>query len=85
MMLPSTGARSPMFMLACTAGFALIFIFGFMAWSAPDRMPFPQRGGSTHVEMYVCLEYLALFGGDPKDWPLIVFALLDKCALADSY
>lgn len=55
MMLPSTGARGPLFMLACTAGVLLILVFGFMTWSAPERIPFPHNGGSTHVEMYVAL------------------------------
>ncbi|KAJ4992411.1 hypothetical protein SVAN01_02120 [Stagonosporopsis vannaccii] len=53
MMLPSTGARGPMFTLACSAGVVLIFIFGFMTWSAPERIPFPRNGGSTHVEMTI--------------------------------
>ncbi|KZM27434.1 uncharacterized protein EKO05_0010722 [Ascochyta rabiei] len=51
MMLPSTGARSPMFALACSAGFVLVFVFGFLAWSSPERIPFPHSSGSTHVEM----------------------------------
>ena len=52
MMLPAAGARSPLFALAVTAGFVLIFIFGFLAWQSPPRLPsFPH--GSTHVEMYV--------------------------------
>lgn len=55
MMLPSTGARGPMFTLACTAGVVLIFLLGFMTWSTPERIPFPRGGGSTHVEMYVAL------------------------------
>lgn len=53
MMLPSTAGRSPMFALACSAGAVLLFIFGFMAWSTPERIPFPHSSGSTHVEMYV--------------------------------
>lgn len=52
-MLPSTAGRSPMFALACSAGAVLLFIFGFMAWSTPERIPFPHSSGSTHVEMYV--------------------------------
>ena len=47
MMLPSTGARSPLFALAVTAGFVLIFVFGFLAWQSPPRISFP----TTHVEM----------------------------------
>lgn len=63
-----------MFALACSAGAVLIFILGFMAWSTPERIPFPHNGGSsggsvqqgsTHVEMYVnpqVLDYLAATG-----------------------
>ncbi|KAF2269675.1 hypothetical protein CC78DRAFT_539615 [Lojkania enalia] len=50
-MLPSAGARSPLFALAITAGFVLIFIFGFLAWQRPERIPFPHS--STHVEMTI--------------------------------
>ncbi|KAF2650563.1 hypothetical protein K491DRAFT_638937, partial [Lophiostoma macrostomum CBS 122681] len=46
-MLPSTGARSPLFLLAASAGCILIFVFGFLAWQSPSRVPFPR--GSTHL------------------------------------
>lgn len=61
MMLPSTGARGPMFTLACSAGAILIFLFAIITWSAPERLPFPHSGGSTHVEMYVFLSRLRCF------------------------
>ncbi|KAF2734417.1 hypothetical protein EJ04DRAFT_437140 [Polyplosphaeria fusca] len=46
-MLSSAGARSPLFALAVTAGIVLIFIFGFLTWQTPVKLPFPHT--STHV------------------------------------
>lgn len=40
MMLPPTSTRSPLFALAVSAGFVLIFTFGFLAWQSPPRMTF---------------------------------------------
>jgi hypothetical protein len=51
-MLPSTGGRSPLFALAVSAGAVLVFIFGFMAWQSPSRIPFAHKG-TSHVETYV--------------------------------
>ncbi|KAF1995337.1 hypothetical protein P154DRAFT_538830 [Amniculicola lignicola CBS 123094] len=52
-MLPSTaGTRSPLFALAATAAFVLVFIFGFLAWQSPAKLSFPTTG-STHVEMTI--------------------------------
>jgi len=51
-MLPSAGGRSPLFTLAVSAGAVLVFLFGFMAWQTPSRIPF-SHGGSPRVETYV--------------------------------
>ncbi|KAJ4298930.1 hypothetical protein N0V90_004173 [Kalmusia sp. IMI 367209] len=51
-MLPTTGPRGPLFGLAVSAGFVLIFVLGFLAWQSPPRMPSLPKG-STHVEMTV--------------------------------
>lgn len=85
MMLPSTGARSPMFALACSAGFVLIFIFGFMAWSNPERIPFPHSSGSTHVEMYVLPHILDHLVGIGNGQPLAALAPSDCGALRNGY
>jgi hypothetical protein len=50
MMLPSAGARSPLFALSVSAGCVLVFIFGFLAWQSPPRMSF-AHGGSPSSEM----------------------------------
>ncbi|KAF2472591.1 uncharacterized protein BDR25DRAFT_220233 [Lindgomyces ingoldianus] len=50
-MLSPKGSRSPLLALSVTAGFILIFAFGFLAWQTPPRIPFPH--GSTHIEMTV--------------------------------
>jgi hypothetical protein len=44
MMLPSVGGRSPLLSLAVSAGAVLVFIFGFMAWQSPSRIPFANQG-----------------------------------------
>ncbi|KAF2641125.1 hypothetical protein P280DRAFT_489572 [Massarina eburnea CBS 473.64] len=38
-------SRSPLFALAVSAGFVLVFVFGFLAWQSPPRMPFPDGRG----------------------------------------
>ncbi|KAF2194004.1 hypothetical protein K469DRAFT_727456 [Zopfia rhizophila CBS 207.26] len=50
-MLPSPGSRSPLLHLAVITSCILIFIFGFLAWQSPPRVPIPR--GSTHVEMTI--------------------------------
>jgi hypothetical protein len=54
MMVPAMRARSPLFALGVSAGFVLIFVFGFLAWQSPPRMPntFPQHHGGR-IDLYV--------------------------------
>lgn len=47
-MLPGLGTRSPLFALAVSAGFVLVFIFGFLAWQSPPQIP---TLGNGHVEV----------------------------------
>lgn len=61
MMLSSAGGRSPLFMLAVSAGCVLVFIFGFMAWQSPSRIPFPH---GSHVDTYVLDPLRAVAGLD---------------------
>lgn len=66
MMLPTTSARSPLFALAVSAGFALVFIFGFLAWQSPPSISFPKGTGSSassaHCEAYVVPPVARWFG-----------------------
>ncbi|KAF2870352.1 hypothetical protein BDV95DRAFT_496247 [Massariosphaeria phaeospora] len=48
-MLPVTVARSPLFALACTSAFVLVFVVGFLAWQTPPHIPFPH--GAAHAEI----------------------------------
>lgn len=42
-MLPATGPRGRMLGLAASIGFLLVFIFAFLTWQTPSRMPsFPK-------------------------------------------
>ncbi|KAH8711936.1 hypothetical protein GQ44DRAFT_742765 [Phaeosphaeriaceae sp. PMI808] len=45
----AAGGRSPLFALAVSAGAVLVFIFGFMAWQSPSRIPF-SHSASNRVE-----------------------------------
>ena len=42
MLLSSAGGRSPLLALAVSAGAMLVFIFGFMAWQSPSKIPFTK-------------------------------------------
>jgi hypothetical protein len=47
-----------------SAGFVLVFIFGFMAWQTPTKMTFPH-GEQTHIDTYVGPVWSELGWGDP--------------------
>jgi hypothetical protein len=52
-LLSVAGGRSPLFTLAVSAGAMIVFIFGFMAWQSPSRIPFtrqPPHMSETYVE-----------------------------------
>ncbi|OAK96613.1 hypothetical protein IQ06DRAFT_229427 [Phaeosphaeriaceae sp. SRC1lsM3a] len=42
MLLSSAGGRSPLLALAVSAGAMLVFVFGFMAWQSPSKIPFTR-------------------------------------------
>lgn len=48
--ISSVAGRSPLFALSVSAGAVIIFLFGFMAWQSPSRIPQAFHG---HVETYV--------------------------------
>jgi hypothetical protein len=53
MLLSSTGGRNPLLALAVSAGAVLVFIFGFMAWQTPSKMPFTRPPPPHLSETYV--------------------------------
>jgi hypothetical protein len=53
MLLSSAGGRNPLFALAVSAGAVLVFIFGFMAWQSPSKMPFTRPTPPHMLETYV--------------------------------